>query len=43
MEDELIVFKKKIKYRFENKDIDPDFQFPRIGSTLHTNLFKKYS
>lgn len=36
MEDELIVFKKKIKQRFENRDIAHNFQFPRIGSMLHT-------
>ena len=43
MEDELVVFKKKIKQRFENKDIAKNFQFPRIGSTLHSQLQKKYN
>jgi len=43
MEDELVVFKKKIKQRFENKEIDHEFQFPRIGTALHANLLKKYN
>lgn len=35
MEEELIVFKKKIATRFECKDIASDFEFPRIGSVFH--------
>jgi hypothetical protein len=43
MEDELIVFKKKIKQRFENRDIAQNFQFPRIGTALHSQIQKKHS
>lgn len=43
MEDELVVFKKKIASRFENKDIAVDFEFPRIGSTFHQKLHNKYN
>ena len=32
MEDELVVFKKKIGSRFDNREIALDFEFPRIGS-----------
>jgi len=42
MEDELVVFKKKIKQRFENRDVPASFQFPRIGSTFHNQIQKKY-
>ena len=35
MEDELIVFKKKIKQRFENRQIKTNFQFPRLGTREH--------
>lgn len=32
MEDELVIFKKKIASRFETRDISTSFEFPRIGS-----------
>lgn len=35
MEDELVVFKKKIATRFEQRDIAADFELPRFGSALH--------
>ena len=35
MEDELLVFKKKIKQRYENKQVSDKFEFPRIGSQFH--------
>jgi len=43
MEDELIVFKKKITSRFENKEISDNFEFPRIGSQFHQKLNYKYN
>lgn len=38
MEDELVVFKKKISTRFETKQISATFEFPRIGSQLHSRI-----
>ena len=35
MEDELVVFKKKISTRFEQRDVPVDFEMPRIGSAFH--------
>lgn len=43
MEDELVIFKKKIATRFESKEIAHDFEFPRIGSQLHQRLNYKYN
>jgi len=43
MEDELVVFKKKIASRFENREIARDFEFPRIGSSFHQKLHNKYN
>lgn len=43
MEDELIIFKKKIASRFEKKEIAHDFEFPRIGSQFHQKLYNKYN
>mmetsp|Transcript_12210 Transcript_12210/g.18909 ORF Transcript_12210/g.18909 Transcript_12210/m.18909 type:complete len:80 (-) Transcript_12210:3533-3772(-) len=36
MEDELYIFKRKIKQRFEKRDVAETFTFPRIGSQHHT-------
>jgi hypothetical protein len=38
MEDELHLFRKKIEKRFEQKQISTNFEFPRIGSSLHNNI-----
>ena len=43
MEDELVVFKKKIKQRFENRDVPETFQFPRIGSSFHNKLQQQHN
>ena len=43
MENELVVFKKKIAARFETKQISKNFEFPRIGSQLHYHLHQKYN
>ena len=32
MENELKIFKKKIAARFANREIAPDFTFPRVNS-----------
>ena len=34
MENELKIFKKKIAYRFENKEIPDSFEFPRYQTHL---------
>jgi hypothetical protein len=43
MEDELVIFKKKIAGRFESRDISTQFEFPRIGSQLHQKLNYQYN
>lgn len=43
MEDELVVFKKKIASRFENREVPHNFEFPRIGSQLHQKLNYRYN
>lgn len=43
MEDELVVFKKKIAQRFENRDVPETFEFPRIGSNLHRKIQAQYN
>jgi hypothetical protein len=42
MEDELVVFKKKIASRFEKKDIKVNFEFPRIGSQFHQKIQRQH-
>ena len=43
MEDELVVFKKKIAARFEAKEVAVNFEFPRLGSVFHQKLHYKYN
>ena len=43
MEEELVVFKKKIATRFENRDVPDSFEFPRIGGDFHKKLHNKYN
>jgi len=43
MEEELIVFKKKIAQRFENRDVPETFEFPRVGGSFHKQLQNKYN
>ena len=43
MEEELVVFKKKIATRFENRDVPESFEFPRIGGDFHKKLHNKYN
>lgn len=43
MEDELVVFKKKIRERFEKRDIAHDFAFPRFGTQLHAKIDKTHN
>lgn len=38
MEDELVLFRKKIEKRFEQKQISNNFEFPRMGSALHHSI-----
>lgn len=38
MEDELVVFKKKIASRFETRECPKNFEMPRFGSNLHQKL-----
>ena len=35
MENELKIFKKKILYRYANKEISDDFVFPRVSTANH--------
>ena len=43
MEDELVIFKKKIAARFEAREVSHKFEFPRVGSQFHTKLHNKYN
>ena len=43
MEEELVVFKKKIAQRFETRDVPESFEFPRIGSGLHKKIQAQYN
>ena len=38
MENELKIFKKKILYRYANKEISDDYVFPRVSVTSHHNV-----